>query len=129
MPDSWQIGSTPSGSPCRRNPREPPDTSAGTPVAYLLLGPASKNASTIIRDEGTSSITGAYTQPEARGAGIATALLKHGLAWAIERGYTRCAVDFEPMNPQARRFWVRHFTPVSYALERHIDSRAVPEDG
>ena len=108
---------------------EPSGTPSGTPVAYLLLGPASKNASTIIRDESTSSITGAYTQPEVRGTGIATALLNHGLAWAKERGYTRCAVDFEPMNPQARRFWLRHFTPVTYALERHIDARFLLKKG
>jgi len=101
---------------------------AGTPVAYLLSGPASENAGTIIRDKSTSSITGAYTHPDARGSGTATALLNRGLAWAKERGYTRCAVDFETMNPQARRFWLRHFTPVTYALERHIDAGAVPKN-
>lgn len=107
---------------------EPAGKPAGTPVACLLRGPPSENASTIILDRSTSSITGAYSHPDARGSGIATALLNHGLAWAKERGYTRCAVDFETMNPQARRFWLRHFTPVTYALERHIDARAVPKN-
>jgi GNAT superfamily N-acetyltransferase len=97
----------------------------GEPVAYLLSGPASENACTIIYDEGTTSITGAYTLPDARGAGIATALLSRALTWARDTGYVRCAVDFEPMNPQARLFWLRHFSPVSYVVERHIDRRLV----
>jgi len=98
----------------------------GEAIAYLLQGPASSNACTIIRDAGTSSITGAYTDPAARGTGVATVLLNRALAWAREQGYARCAVDFETMNPQARRFWLRHFTPITFALERHIDARAVP---
>jgi GNAT superfamily N-acetyltransferase len=93
---------------------------AGKAAGYLLSGPASDDASTIIRDAGTMSITGAYTYPEARGTGIATALLAHALAWAREAGYTRCAVDFEPMNPTARRFWLRYFKPVTYALSRYV---------
>jgi len=97
-------------------------------LSHAKIIPSSKGIVTIIRDAGTSSISSAYTQSEVRGTGIATALLNQGLARAKERGYTRCAVDFEPMNPQARRFWLRHFTPVSYALERHIDTRAVPKN-
>lgn len=97
----------------------------GNPLAFLLNGPASDDASTIIYDEGTTSITGAYTVPEARGTGIATALLNHALAWARKTGYERCAVDFETTNPPARRFWMRHFTPVIYSLGRHIDRRAL----
>ena len=98
----------------------------GEAIAYLLQGPASSNACTIIREAGTSSITGAYTDPAARGTGVATVLLNRALAWARGQGYARCAVDFETMNPQARRFWLRHFTPITFALERHIDARAVP---
>lgn len=93
---------------------------ADKPVGYLLSGPASHDASTIIRDEGTMSITGAYTYPDARGSGVATALLDRALAWARETGYVRCAVDFEPTNPPARRFWLRHFKPVTYALSRYV---------
>ncbi|MBN1249950.1 MAG: GNAT family N-acetyltransferase, partial [Anaerolineae bacterium] len=101
----------------------------GEAVAYLLMGPASEGACTIIRDPGTCSITGAYTEPAVRGTGIGTGLLNRGLAWAQGKGYVRCAVDFETMNPPARRFWLRHFTPVTYALERHVDRRAVGDVG
>jgi hypothetical protein len=60
-------------------------------------------------------------------AGIA--LLNQVLSWAHGEGYERCAVDWEPMNVLATRFWTRHFQPVSYALVRHIDERfALPPD-
>jgi GNAT superfamily N-acetyltransferase len=94
-------------------------------VAYIRQGPASEDASTIIYDDKTTSITGAFTREKARGGGIATALLNRSLAWARAKGYARCAVDFEPMNPLATRFWLRHFQPVCYAVVRHIDERAV----
>ncbi len=92
-------------------------------VAYMGLGPASDDACTIIRDDGTASISRAFTKQEARGAGIATALLNRSLQWAREAGYERCAVDFEPMNPLATRFWLRYFQPVCYSLVRHVDER------
>lgn len=90
-------------------------------VAFIKFGPASDNACAIIRDPGTASITGAFTLPEARGRGVAAALLDRGLAWARERGYTRCAVDFEPMNPPAVSFWTAHFQLVCLSQLRSID--------
>lgn len=98
-------------------------------VAYMRIGPASRNASTIIYDPGTASITGAFTREEVRGEGVGTALLNRVLAWARDAGYARCAVDFEPMNVLAARFWMRYFDPVSYALVRHVDERAVQKTG
>jgi GNAT superfamily N-acetyltransferase len=92
-------------------------------VAYMGLGPASDDACTIIRDDGTASISRAFTKEEVRGQGIATALLNRSLQWAREAGYERCAVDFEPMNPLATRFWLRYFEPVCYSLVRHVDER------
>jgi GNAT superfamily N-acetyltransferase len=97
------------------------------PVSFLVLGPATHTASTIIRDEGTTSIVGAFTRPGARGAGVGAALLDRALAWGREAGYARCAVDFEPMNVLAARFWMRHFQPVVYSVFRHVDPRAVPD--
>ena len=90
-------------------------------VAYIKLGPANDDASTIIRDEKTTSITGAFTKERVRGRGIAMALLDRSLEWARAAGYERCAVDFEPMNSLATRFWLRHFEPVCYTLIRHVD--------
>jgi len=90
------------------------------PLAFIGFRPASHDASMVIVDDQTASISAAYTLPSARSQGIATALLNRGLAWAREQGYSRCAVDFEMTNPLARRFWLRHFQPVSYSLCRRI---------
>jgi GNAT superfamily N-acetyltransferase len=95
----------------------------GYPLAYLRQGPASQDACEIIVDEGTTSITGAYTEPGARGVGVGSALLDRALAWAREQGYVRCAVDFETMNVSGARFWLRHFQPMTIALWRVIDER------
>jgi GNAT superfamily N-acetyltransferase len=92
-------------------------------VACLGQGPASPKASILIDDEKTTSIVSAFTREDVRGGGIATALLNRALDWGRTQGYERCAVDWEPMNILASRFWLRHFQPVSYALERHIDER------
>jgi GNAT superfamily N-acetyltransferase len=91
------------------------------PVAFLRLEGGNTGASTIVRDPGTVSITGAFTVERARGDGIATALLNRGLSWAQDEGYVRCSVDFEAMNVLAARFWLRHFQPVSVALYRHVN--------
>lgn len=92
-------------------------------VAYLRIEQANEDACTLIQDPGTASITGAYTVPRARGLGVGAALLDRALLWAREQGYARCAVDFEPMNVLARRFWLQHFQPVCYTLLRQIDDR------
>jgi GNAT superfamily N-acetyltransferase len=96
-------------------------------VACMVQGPANPRASGIIRDRGTTSIVGAYTRETARGKGVASALLNQVLAWGRAQGYKRCAVDWEPMNVLATRFWMRHFQPVSYALVRHVDERFRPD--
>jgi GNAT superfamily N-acetyltransferase len=90
-------------------------------VGLMGLGPANPLACTLIRDVKTTSVLSAYTQRDARGKGIAAALLNQGLSWARTQGYQRCAVDWEPANILATRFWTRHFDPVSYTLVRHVD--------
>ena len=95
-------------------------------MACMGQGPANPKACMLIDDPGTTSIVSAYTQPSVRGGGVATALLNRVLDWGRAQGYERCAVDWEPMNVLATRFWTRHFQPVSYALSRHVDERLVP---
>ncbi len=97
----------------------------GEPVAFLRMGSANDDVSTIIYDDKTSSIYGAYTRETMRGKGIATALLDHGLSSARSIGFERCAVDFETMNLLGTRFWLRHFRPVCYSLFRYVDERVV----
>jgi GNAT superfamily N-acetyltransferase len=95
----------------------------GEPVSFMRLGPANDDVSTIIVDEKTTSIYGAFTKEEVRKAGIATALLDRALEWARDSGYERCAVDFEPMNLLGSRFWLKYFKPVCSSVFRHIDDR------
>lgn len=89
-------------------------------LAFIKIGPANDDACTINVDGKTASITGAFTVADARGDGIATGLLNKSLAWAHQHGYKRCGVDFEPMNPWARRFWLKYFQPVVYSLARQV---------
>ena len=93
------------------------------PVAFMRLGPADDDVCTIIYDEKTTSIYGAFTKEKVRGEGIATALLDHALKSARASGYERCAVNFEPMNLIGTRFWFRYFKPVCFSVLRHIDDR------
>lgn len=91
--------------------------------AFIRMGPAAEDICTIIVDEGTTSIYGAFTREEARHAGIGTALLAHALEDAKAGGYQRCAVPFEPMNQLGSRFWLRYFQPVCYSFLRILDDR------
>jgi GNAT superfamily N-acetyltransferase len=93
---------------------------AGRVVGYLVVGPASDDAATVIRDAGTASISGAFVRPEHRRGGVADALLDSAVSWARERGHERIAVDFETANLLATRFWTRHFRPVTHSLARRL---------
>jgi len=95
----------------------------GVAVGYMALEPGDSCECQFLQDEKTVNIGGAFTQENARGRGIATALLNRSLEWAQAEGYARCAVDFETMNTLAARFWTRWFDPVSYSLMRRIDER------
>ena len=96
------------------------------PVAFLRLGPANDDASTIIYDEKTTSIYGAYTKEKMRGKDVMTSLLAHALESVCDEEYERCAVDFETMNILGTRFWLgRGFSPVTYSLLRYLDERAI----
>ena len=93
---------------------------SGQVAGYLLVGPASDDAATVIRDPGTASISGAFVRPEDRRGGVADALLDAAVSWAREGGYGRIAVDFETANLLATRFWTRHFRPVTHSLARRL---------
>jgi GNAT superfamily N-acetyltransferase len=99
----------------------------GQTLASMRHGPSSDDVCYVLQEEGTTSIVGAYTRPEARGQGVAVALLNRVLAHARSEGYQRCGVDFETQNIEGVRFWLRHFQPVSYAMSRCVDPRAVKD--
>ena len=96
------------------------------PVTFIRMGPANDDASTIIMDEGTTSIYGAFTQEKMRDKNIATSVLAHAVGAARSQGYERWAVDFESMNLLGTRFWLGHdFVPVCYSLQRNVDERVL----
>lgn len=95
----------------------------GEAVGCMGFEPGHVGGCEVLQDEKTVSIVSAFTKEGVRGRGIATALLNWSLGWAHVEGYERCAVDFEPMNVLAARFWMRWFEPVCYSLMRCIDER------
>lgn len=96
-------------------------------VGYIIQGPAYDDACDIIVDSGTSSITGAYVIPEARGGGVAAGLLARAVEWAREQGYARLSVDFETANSEGARFWLSHFRPVVMSFARTVRANRDPE--
>jgi GNAT superfamily N-acetyltransferase len=96
----------------------------GQVAGFLRIGPSADGVATIVKDPGTASITGAFTLGDRRGAGVGSCLLNAALSWARDESYVRVAVDFEPMNLLAARFWTAAFRPVAVTMSRSIDPRA-----
>ena len=97
----------------------------GHPVAFIRIGPCATDVATVVRDVRTASITGAFTAPDLRGGGVATALLAAAVRWAGDEGFERCAVDHESANGEASRFWARHCTPVAISMARRLPAGIV----
>ncbi|HEX3052178.1 MAG TPA: GNAT family N-acetyltransferase [Aggregatilineaceae bacterium] len=89
-----------------------------TILSYMRFEGSSFGAADIVNDAKTTAITGAYTRPAYRGQGAAVVLLDAALHDYAARGYARCAVDFESLNPEAAYFWMKYFQPVNYSLLR-----------
>ena len=98
------------------------------PVGCMKVIPSIQNDFHLtVTGEKTCSITMAFIEEPYRGKGLATALLNKTLAWAKEKGYARCSVDFDSTNILGSRFWLSHFRPVGYGLERRLDFRMSPD--
>jgi GNAT superfamily N-acetyltransferase len=97
-------------------------------LSFLYLHRPGPDICLPLQDEGTISIGGAFTVPEARGSGVGAAVLEAAVEWARTAGYKRMSVDFETANAGARRFWLRTFLPVCVSLVRRIDGRLVPAE-
>jgi GNAT superfamily N-acetyltransferase len=65
-----------------------------------------------------------YSEAEARGGGVGSAMLGRGMAWAREQGYEHCSVSWLSNNLLGARFWqARGFRPIGYRLLRRVDER------
>ncbi len=88
------------------------------PAGYMRFEPKSFGAADIVYSESTIAISAAYTRPEYRGQKVAPAMLVAGLRYYAKKGYERCSVDFESINPEASYFWMKYFEPVCISLMR-----------
>jgi ribosomal protein S18 acetylase RimI-like enzyme len=90
-------------------------------IGYLEIKPSGE---TFIDDDSeTIHICGAYIYPEYRGTGIYNSLIAYMIKKLKKEKYKRCGVDFESINPNANKFWLKYFTPYTYSLVRRIDER------
>ena len=88
------------------------------PAGYMRFESRTFGAADIVQSETTIAISAAYTRPEYRGQKAAPAMLEAGLRYYAEKGYERCSVDFESINPEASYFWMKYFEPVCISLMR-----------
>lgn len=92
-------------------------------LGYMGFGPKEAGSSQPFIDDTSIACTGAYVRRGLRRRGVGAALLARAFDWARRAGYERCTVDFESANVLARRFWLRHFDPITYSLVRHVGGR------
>lgn len=92
----------------------------GKPVAHIEWGPEGENLLTLA--QGMANICGAWVEPELRGAGVMRSLVGELARMLSREGYSLLGVDYETINPEARRSWQRWFVPYSWGWVRHIDT-------
>lgn len=91
-------------------------------VGYIRIEPEGETI--ISKHPQIMNITGAFVDENYRRKKIGLDLLNTVLNWLYRRDYKLCGVDFESINIIGRHFWIKHFTPYTYSLHRHIDDRA-----
>ena len=97
--------------------------------AIGLAGFATADPGVMVPD-GAWYLEDAKTAPEARGRGVARALLAAGLAEARAAGLRACITDWRTASLPPHRSWTAlGFRPTDYRLHRHIDERIAWADG
>lgn len=80
--------------------------------------------------ESTVYLYEGVVEADARGGGLGTGLLAHGMAWAREQGYANCCLHFASDNPSGAPFWLgQGFVPVEHTMIRRVDERIAWADG
>lgn len=67
------------------------------------------------------NISGMFLSDDYRGKGLAKLLVDAAVEEARNLGKAVLGVDYETMNPTARGFWEKYFTPYTLSLVRRID--------
>lgn len=97
------------------------EASSGMPLALAGFYPAEPGPA--VPDDAVE-LGVAMTAPAARGRGVMTALLGHGLAAAYEAGARHCVTDWRVANLTASRAWpALGFRPLYWRMHRMIDER------
>lgn len=95
------------------------------PVGFMKCAPREEGAAWLVDSDQSFAVNGAFVNPAERAGGVARTLLSTIMSWAQETGRPRCSVNFEATNPEACRFWLRHFQPVCVSMVRRLDGRVI----
>ena len=99
-------------------------TRDGKPVAMHFVMRVGGFGGPLSTPDGAAYLYQAIVEPEARGGGIGTALLRHTLDWAHDEGIKDLTLHYAVMNASGAPFWLHHgFQPVELNLDRHLDER------
>jgi GNAT superfamily N-acetyltransferase len=80
----------------------------------------------LARPERTIYLDDGAVAPSVRRGGVGIALLREGMQWAHEAGFTVCLLHFLSANLAGSRFWQANgYWPVVHTLARHVDERIV----
>lgn len=88
-------------------------------IAYIEITASGENF--ITYNKKMMNICGGFMVPKYRGSGIYTRLLQFLLRQLEAEGFLRLGVDFESLNPTAKGFWLKYFTPYTHCVVRTID--------
>jgi hypothetical protein len=88
-------------------------------IAFIEI---SDNGESFVCDnKSMMNICGAYCLPQYRGTGVYNNLLAYLLDVLNSEWFKLIGVEFESFNPNARGFWLKHFTEYSNSVVRRID--------
>jgi GNAT superfamily N-acetyltransferase len=95
---------------------------SGRPVAMQTFH--QQTHAEIARPDGGVYLFEGYSEPDSRGSGAGTALLRRTMDWARSAGYDACTLHYFAANLSGARFWRRSgFRPLTHRLVRRIDER------
>lgn len=95
-------------------------TSTG-PQAFIRAEVGAHDTSQLLQGPDSVVVNGVYVRPSLRTAGVGAALLDAVLCDHQRRGTARLILDYETINPPARRFWPRHTTAVTTGYWRVLE--------
>ena len=79
----------------------------------------------ISETESMKNICGAFVKEEYRGTHVADGLLSYVCNVCKKEAISYLGVDCETLNPNALRFWGKHFKNYTYSYHRRIDERVI----